>query len=49
MYGKDEKYVKKNNYLNAKCRCQFVIKLKDNKYYWKLFCYLSSHIQLFIT
>ena len=30
------------DFLRVKCRCQLVVRLKANKYYQEMFCYLSS-------
>ena len=34
------------DFFKVKCRCQLVVKLKANKYYQGLLCYLSFYIKL---
>ena len=34
----------KSNFLRVKRRCQLIVRLKANKSYHKLLCYLSSYI-----
>ena len=36
----------KNNSLRVICRCQLIVRLKANKYYQELLCFLSSYINL---